>query len=161
MVRFTHWAFYPHGKSPWYTFDTHWTRVWLGTHIRSALSEGRVFHLQLSFSLKRCFMTLKDSRREFWVWQGRGFVLALWSVCVFMERNNHKLRVVCEVRNRRTRGGGGSFKFKVCKSVHHHTVHINQPTRCNNFSSLLLDVYVQLNMFRASSRPSSGAQQLQ
>jgi len=31
----------------------------------------------------------------------------------------------------------------------------------NNFSSLLLDVYVQLNMFWASSRPSSGAQQLQ
>jgi hypothetical protein len=31
------------------------------------------------------------------------------------------------------------------------------------FSSLLLDVYsyVQLNMFQASSRPSSGAQQLQ
>jgi len=26
--------------------------------------------------------------------------------------------------------------------------------------SLLLDVYVQLNMFRASSRPSSGAQKL-
>ena len=35
------------------------------------------------------------------------------------------------------------------------------PTRCNNFSSLLLDVYLQLNMFRASSRPKSGAQQLQ
>jgi hypothetical protein len=34
---------------------------------------------------------------------------------------------------------------------------INQPTRCKNFSSLLLEVYVQLNMFRASSRPSSGA----
>ena len=51
--------------------------------------------------------------------------------------------------------------FKVCKSVHHHTFQINQPTRCNNFSSLLLDVYVQLKMFRASSRPSSGAQQLQ
>jgi hypothetical protein len=41
------------------------------------------------------------------------------------------------------------------------TVQISQPTRCNNFSSLLLDVYVQLNMFLASSRPSSGAQQLQ
>jgi len=52
-------------------------------------------------------------------------------------------------------------KFKVCKSVLHHTIQINQPTRCNNFSSLLLVVYVQLNMFRASSRPSSGAQQLQ
>ena len=49
----------------------------------------------------------------------------------------------------------------VCKSVHHHTIQINQPTRCNNFSSLLLDVYLQLKMFRASSRPSSGAQQLQ
>jgi hypothetical protein len=41
------------------------------------------------------------------------------------------------------------------------TVQINQPTRCSNFASLLLDVYVQLNMSRASSRPLSGAQQLQ
>jgi hypothetical protein len=54
-----------------------------------------------------------------------------------------------------------SFYFKVCKYVHHHTFQINQPTRCNNLLSLLLDVYVQLNMFRACSRPSSGAQQLQ
>jgi hypothetical protein len=38
---------------------------------------------------------------------------------------------------------------------------INERTRCNNFSSLLFDVYVQLNMFRAFSHPSSGAQQLQ
>jgi len=45
--------------------------------------------------------------------------------------------------------------------VWNSTFQINQPTRCNNFWSLLLDVYVQLNMFRASSRPSSGAQQLQ
>jgi len=51
--------------------------------------------------------------------------------------------------------------FKVCKSVHHHTLQINQPSRCNNFSILLLDVYLQLNMFRVPSRPSSGAQQLQ
>jgi len=41
------------------------------------------------------------------------------------------------------------------------TVQLNQPTRCNSFTRLLLDVYVQLNMFWASSRPSSGAQQLQ
>jgi len=53
-------------------------------------------------------------------------------------------------------------KFRVCKSVHHHIIQINQPTRCNNFSSLLLlDVYVQLNMFQASSSTSSGAQQRQ
>jgi len=41
-----------------------------------------------------------------------------------------------------------SDRFKVFKSVHHHTIQINQPTRCKNFPSLLLDVYVQLNMFR-------------
>jgi hypothetical protein len=52
-------------------------------------------------------------------------------------------------------------KFKVCKSVHHHTIQINQPTSWNNPSCLLLDVYLHLNMFRASSHPSSGAQQLQ
>jgi hypothetical protein len=43
------------------------------------------------------------------------------------------------------------FPFKVRQSMHHHTFEINQPTRCNNFSSLLLDVYVRLNMFQASS----------
>jgi len=30
------------------------------------------------------------------------------------------------------------IKFKVCKSEHHHTIPKNQPTRCNNFPSLLL-----------------------
>ena len=34
---------------------------------------------------------------------------------------------------------------------------LNQPTRCSKFFSLLLDVYLRLNMFRASSCPSSGA----
>jgi hypothetical protein len=29
--------------------------------------------------------------------------------------------------------------------MHHYTIQINQPTRCNNFSRLLLEVYVQLN----------------
>ena len=53
------------------------------------------------------------------------------------------------------------FKFKICKSVNYHKIQINHPTKCNNFSSLLLDIYLQLNMFRASSRPSSEAQQLQ
>jgi hypothetical protein len=28
--------------------------------------------------------------------------------------------------------------FKVCKSVHHRSIQINLPSRCNNFSSLLL-----------------------
>ena len=38
---------------------------------------------------------------------------------------------------------------------------INQPTRCINLSDLLLVVQIQLNMFRASSCPSSGAYKLQ
>jgi hypothetical protein len=57
--------------------------------------------------------------------------------------------------------GTSTLKFEVCKSVHHLTIQRNQITRCNNFSSLLLDDYVQPNVFRASSRPSSGAQRLQ
>ena len=47
--------------------------------------------------------------------------------------------------------------FDVRKSVLHHTIQIIQPTRHNTFTSLLLDVYAWLNMFRASPRPSSGA----
>jgi hypothetical protein len=43
------------------------------------------------------------------------------------------------------------------KSVHHQTNQIIQPTRCNSFTSLVLDVYMWLNMFRVSPHPSSGA----
>jgi hypothetical protein len=39
----------------------------------------------------------------------------------------------------------------------HILLQINQPTRCNSFTYLLLDVYVWLSMFRAPPRPSSGA----
>ena len=49
------------------------------------------------------------------------------------------------------------FLFDVRQSVHHHTMQINQPTRCSSFTSLLLDVYVWLNMFRVPTRPSPGA----
>jgi hypothetical protein len=49
------------------------------------------------------------------------------------------------------------IKFDVGKSVHHHTIQINQPTRCNSFTSLLLGVCMWLNMFRASPHPTSGA----
>jgi len=37
------------------------------------------------------------------------------------------------------------------------SIQINQLTRCNSFTSLLLDVFVWLNKFRAPLRPSSGA----
>jgi len=48
-------------------------------------------------------------------------------------------------------------QFDARKSVCHHTIQINQPTRCDSFTSLLLDVYVWLNMFQAPLRSSSGA----
>jgi hypothetical protein len=47
--------------------------------------------------------------------------------------------------------------FRVCKSAHHRTFKLNQPTRCSKFSSVLLVISVLLNMFRASSCPSSRA----
>ena len=48
-------------------------------------------------------------------------------------------------------------RFDVRQSVHHHTIQINQPTRCDSFTSILLDVCVWLNMFWAPPCPSSGA----
>ena len=53
-----------------------------------------------------------------------------------------------------------SYLFKVCKYVHHHTIQINHQPDATISPVYYLDVYLQLNMFRASSRPSSGAQQL-
>jgi hypothetical protein len=47
--------------------------------------------------------------------------------------------------------------FDVRNSVHLHTIQIFQPTRCNSFTSLLLDVYVWLKMVRGSPHPTSGA----
>ena len=49
------------------------------------------------------------------------------------------------------------YIFDVRKSVHHHTIQVNQLTRCSSFTGLLLDVYVWLNMFQAPLRPSSRA----
>jgi len=51
--------------------------------------------------------------------------------------------------------------FKVCKSVHHHTIEINHQLVATISPVYYPDVYLQLNTFRASSRPSSEAQQLQ
>jgi hypothetical protein len=53
------------------------------------------------------------------------------------------------------------YKFKVCKSVHHCTIQINHQLDATISPVYCPDVYLQLNMFRASSRPSSRAQQLQ
>jgi hypothetical protein len=44
--------------------------------------------------------------------------------------------------------------FKVCKSVHHHTIQINYQLDATIYLVYYPDVYLQLNMFRALSRPS-------
>jgi hypothetical protein len=53
-----------------------------------------------------------------------------------------------------------SIQLKVCKSVHHRTIQINHQPDATIFQFIIL-TYLQLNMFRAFSRPSSGAQWLQ
>jgi hypothetical protein len=54
-----------------------------------------------------------------------------------------------------------NVKFKVCKSVHHRTIQINHQPDATIFLVYYPDVCSKLNMFRAFSRPSSGAQWLQ
>jgi hypothetical protein len=74
-----------------------------------------------------------------------------WTRCIFQTRVSstkvrkyfvlrHKIIGILQTRNRDSR-----------------RIHINQRTRCNSFTSLLHDVYVWLNMFRAPPRPLSGA----
>jgi len=53
-----------------------------------------------------------------------------------------------------------SFSWLISRLNIDHIIQINQPIRCKNFSSFIITLYVQLNMFLASSRQSSGAQQL-
>jgi hypothetical protein len=52
------------------------------------------------------------------------------------------------------------IKFKVCKSVHHHTIQIKHQLDATVSPVYYPDVYLQLNLFRASSRPSSGDQKV-
>jgi hypothetical protein len=91
------------------------------------------------------------------------------SPCIFMVLNHRNNFILV-------------LSSKICQEFHHaadalpvslptHTriravqqrnhTQINQPTRCINLSDLLLVVQIQLNMFRASSCPSSGAYKLQ
>jgi hypothetical protein len=53
------------------------------------------------------------------------------------------------------------IRVKVYKSVHHHTVSNKSTNLMKKFIQFITDIYLQLNMFWVSSRPSSGAQQLQ
>jgi len=91
-----------------------------------------------------------DLRRDFWIREtGMGQQVAqlhyryMMMMMVMMIQSTIFFEISCT--------------FDVPQSVHHHTIQRNQPTRCNSFASLLLDVYVSLNMFQAASRPSSGA----
>ena len=54
-----------------------------------------------------------------------------------------------------------NFTFKFCKSVHHRTIQINHQPGAKISQVSYPDVYLQLNVLRAFSRQSSGAQRLQ
>jgi len=77
----------------------------------------------------------------------------------------HHILHVSRIRvNRTVRRGScavwltSSFHFKKSSKFRQNFMsQINEPTRCNSFTSLLLDVYVWLNMFLAPPCPSSGA----
>jgi len=88
-------------------------------------------------------------------------LFSIWNIALKSRTERTSVLQKLQFRHTNTNTYTQNINFKVCQSVHHHTLQVNQPTRCNSFSSLLLDVYVRLNLFRESSRPSSGAQQLQ
>ena len=68
-----------------------------------------------------------------------------------------KLRIVTCLLVTYSAGLGPAKKTRQTKHQNRkYTIQINQPTRCKSFTSLLLDVYVWLNMFRSLPRPSSG-----
>jgi hypothetical protein len=100
---------------------------------------------------------LSATERKTWtvtpiIWQADKAFLAQW---VDATESGISFHVTEAVSNQYSTNGHNLLRRPRQK------IQINQPIRCKNFSSLLLEVYVQLNMFRASSRPSSGAQQLQ
>ena len=49
-----------------------------------------------------------------------------------------------------------AFLYNTEEENVYEAIQINEPARYNSFTSLLLEVYVWLNMFRALPRPSSG-----
>jgi len=49
------------------------------------------------------------------------------------------------------------FKHDVRESVHHSTIHKEKPNKMQQCIKILFHIYVKLNMFRATHRPSSGA----
>jgi len=72
----------------------------------------------------------------------------------------------CHIQSREAKLSNSKFHCSTsCHSISQYVygcsiqimIQIIQPIRCNSFTSLLLDVYVWLNMFRASPRPSPGA----
>jgi hypothetical protein len=67
------------------------------------------------------------------------FIFSILNGVTFLSVVNSKLKTM---RNSKIKLFTIVFnRFKGCNSVHHHTIQINQTTRCNNFFSLLLDFF--------------------
>ena len=89
------------------------------------------------------------------------FKTTVWNLTIFQVM----ITLENKIQNRRrSPRKDGHFAWLHLIGYHqcYHLVCSNKsPTRCNNFPIYFPDVYLQLSMFRAFSRPSSGAQRLQ
>jgi len=76
-----------------------------------------------------------------------------WSLLFVKERTSQNYKSGINNRVNASEGLRNSYPCRLASSLQ---IQINQPTRCNSFTSILLDVWC-LNMFRASPRLSSEA----
>ena len=95
----THWAFYPHGKSPWYTFDIHWIGDWVGPTFGLHFLKYAYFICSSPFSLNGALWPSRLRGVNFECGRGRGFLscgLKLRPIRFY--RNTLKLRVMFYVK---------------------------------------------------------------
>jgi hypothetical protein len=112
--------------------------------IKAATGRLSGIHRKSAFVYLVCYNSHKKRQYPFTAFALKRFITK--KICTARSKKSNKIVLTTNLN-----------KFDVRKSVHHHTTQINKPTRCNSFTSLLLDVYVWFSMFRAIPRPSSGA----
>jgi hypothetical protein len=85
-----------------------------------------------------------------WMWHHYNMQLSSRTIFCNLEAPKHSMHYTRDTFYCLT---GTSRKLNIL----YVSIQINQPTRCNSFTSLLHDVHMWFNMFRASPRPLSGA----
>jgi len=95
----THWAFYSHGKSPWYTFDIHWTGDWVGPTFGLHFLKYAYFICSSHFPSNGALWPSWIRGGNFECGRDEGFFLRFYT---FLQKYPEvKRNVLCEVRDRR------------------------------------------------------------